>query len=135
MNSSALRVLVLDDLPTIRLIVSGILEDNGISHIYQSGTAEMAMKILQSDNVDLILADWNLPGKSGIEFLRWIRVHREMKNIPFIMMTSNNDPRQVALAKKIGATGYLVKPFGPKDLMEMIESCMSTQRNAPRIAV
>ena len=122
MNSSS-RVLILDDLPTIRMIVTGMLEDKGFSNFIQVGSAEMAIKILQSETVDFILADWNLPGKSGIEFLRWIRAHREMQNLPFVMMTSNNDPRQIALAKKLGASGYLVKPFGANDLIEVINEC------------
>ena len=133
MNSFS-RVLILDDLPTIRMIVTGMLEDKGFSNFIQVGSAEMAIKILQSETVDFILADWNLPGKSGIEFLRWIRAHREMQKLPFVMMTSNNDPRQIALAKKLGASGYLVKPFGANDLIEVINEC-NAGPNSSRVAV
>jgi two-component system, chemotaxis family, chemotaxis protein CheY len=125
----------LDDLPTIRMIVSGMLEDHGFSNFYQAGSAEIAMKILQSETVDFILADWNLPGKSGIEFLRWVRTHREMKTLPFVLMTSNNDPRQIALAKKLGASGYLVKPFGVNDLLEVIAECHDSGKRLGRLAV
>ena len=133
MNASA-RILILDDLPTIRMIVSGMLEDHGYSNFFHANSAEIAMKALESDSVDFILADWNLPGKSGIEFLRWVRAHRKMENLPFVMMTSNNDPRQIALAKKLGASGYLVKPFGVHDLIEAMEEC-DPQRRPSRVAV
>lgn len=128
--NAAMRILILDDMPTIRMIVAGMLEDLGYENVFQAESAELGMKMLANEKFDLVLADWNLPGRNGIELLRWVRAQPNWDRLPFIMMTSNNDPRQISIAKKLGVSGYLVKPFGASDLIETIEDAIAHHRKS-----
>ncbi len=128
--NAAMRILILDDMPTIRMIVAGMLEDLGYGNVFQAESAELGMKMLANEKFDLVLADWNLPGRNGIELLRWVRAQPNWDRLPFIMMTSNNDPRQISIAKKLGVSGYLVKPFGASDLIETIEDALAHHRKS-----
>ncbi len=112
------KILVIDDTPTMRLIVTGMLEDLGFTQIAQAESADMGWDLIRSGKFDLILCDWNMPGKSGLELLRMIRSNSETAKFPLIMMTSNNDPVQIAEARAAGVSNYLVKPFGAMDLSE-----------------
>jgi CheY-like chemotaxis protein len=84
----------------------------------------MAVEIVKKGSVAVVLADWNLPGKSGIEFLREVRAAGPTRDLPVVMMTSNNDPRQIEEAKLAGVSSYLVKPFGRADLLARLEEAV-----------
>lgn len=115
------KILVMDDTPTMRLIVAGMLNDLGFKDIIEAENAEMAVELVKKDAVAIVLADWNLPGKSGIEFLRQVRSVAATRDLPIVMMTSNNDPRQIEEARLAGVSSYLVKPFGKADLLARLE--------------
>lgn len=115
------KILILDDTPTMRLIVTGMLFDLGFTEVLEAENSEMALELVRRENIAIVLADWNLPGKSGVEFLRQIRSMATTRNLPVIMMTSNNDPRQIEEARRAGVSSYLVKPFGMQDLLARIE--------------
>lgn len=115
------KILVMDDTPTMRMIVTGMLNDLGFSSILEAENAEMAVEFVKKDSVAIVLADWNLPGKSGIEFLRQIRAVSTTRDLPIVMMTSNNDPKQIEEARMAGVSSYLVKPFGMADLLARLE--------------
>lgn len=130
------RVLVVDDTPTMRLIVTGMLEELGFEAVAQAEDAEVAWEMLQAsadgaDRFGLVLADWNMPGMSGVELLRSIRAHSTLGGLPFVMMTSRNDQAHIAEAMKSGASSYLVKPFGPVELRERIEQTLAPHRSMP----
>jgi two-component system chemotaxis response regulator CheY len=115
------KILVMDDTPTMRMIVTGMLTDLGFREIIEAENAEMAIEFIKQGSVAIVLADWNLPGKSGIEFLRQVRAVPATRELPIVMMTSNNDPRQIEEARLAGVSSYLVKPFGKIDLLARLE--------------
>lgn len=106
------------------MIVAGMLEDLGFRDVLEAENVEMAIELLKKENVAIVLADWNMPGKSGIEFLRQIRSIPEMRGLPVVMMTSNNDPSQIEEARRAGVSSYLVKPFGRADLLARLEEAV-----------
>lgn len=118
------KILVMDDTPTMRMIVAGMLEDLGFRDVLEAENAEMAVELLKREKVAIVLADWNMPGKSGIEFLRQIRSIPETRGLPVVMMTSNNDPSQIEEARRAGVSSYLVKPFGRADLLARLEEAI-----------
>ncbi|MBC7386429.1 MAG: response regulator [Cryobacterium sp.] len=115
------RILVMDDTPTMRMIVTGMLNDLGFRDVLEAENTEMALSLMGNYPIAIILADWNLPGKSGIEFLRQIRAVPATRDLPVVMMTSNNDPSQIEEARRAGVSSYLVKPFGADDLLARLE--------------
>jgi two-component system chemotaxis response regulator CheY len=118
------RILVMDDTPTMRMIVAGMLADLGFSEVLEAENADMAIEIVRKGSVAVVLADWNMPGKSGIEFLREMRAVQKTRDLPVVMMTSNNDPRQIEEARLAGVSSYLVKPFGRADLLSRLEEAV-----------
>jgi len=115
------KILVIDDTPTMRMIVSGMLQDLGFVDIVEAENADMALELVQKGDVAIALLDWNLPGRSGIEFLRQIRALSAHRELPIVMMTSNNDPKQIEEARRAGVSSYLVKPFGAADLLSRLD--------------
>lgn len=111
----------MDDTPTMRMIVTGMLNDLGFRDVLEAENTEMALSLMGNYPIAIILADWNLPGKSGIEFLRQIRAVPATRDLPVVMMTSNNDPSQIEEARRAGVSSYLVKPFGADDLLARLE--------------
>lgn len=121
MSSTDKKILVLDDTPTMRMIVTGMLHDLGFRDVLEAENTDMALDIVKRNRIAIVLADWNLPGKSGIEFLRQIRAIPATRELPVVMMTSNNEPQQIEEARRAGVSGYLVKPFGMPDLLARLE--------------
>jgi two-component system chemotaxis response regulator CheY len=117
----ARKILVVDDTPTMRMIVAGMLRDLGFENVLEAENSEMALELMKKEPVAIVLADWNMPGKSGIEFLRQIRSMAETRTLPVVMMTSNNDLRHIEEARRAGVSSYLVKPFGMPELLERME--------------
>lgn len=125
------KILVIDDTPTMRLIVTGMLEDLGFQTVLQAESSDVAMKLIQTEAFDLVLCDWNMPGRTGIEFIRNLRAQPATASLPVLMMTSNNDPRQIAEARTAGVSSYLVKPFGPADLRDRLEEAFRAHSDVP----
>ena len=73
-------------------------------------------------SIELLICDWNMPIKTGIEILEYVRAHKDFEKIPFIMITSENDREQVARAILEGVNHYIVKPFTSKTLKERLTS-------------
>jgi two-component system chemotaxis response regulator CheY len=115
------KILVIDDTPTMRMIVTGMLNDLGFVSVVEAENADMAVELVKQGDIAIALVDWNLPGRSGIEFLRQVRSIAAYRELPLVMMTSNNDPKQIEEARRAGVSSYLVKPFGMADLLARLD--------------
>ena len=115
------KILIIDDTPTMRMIVTGMLHDLGFPNVVEAENADMALEFVKQGDIAVALVDWNLPGRSGIEFLRQVRAIAATRELPMVMMTSNNDPKQIEEARRAGVSSYLVKPFGMADLLARLE--------------
>lgn len=127
------KILIIDDTPTMRMIVTGMLNDLGFVDVVEAENADMALELVKKGDVAIALVDWNLPGRSGIEFLRQIRAVSATRELPTIMMTSNNDPKQIEEARRAGVSSYLVKPFGMADLLSRLEEASLAHAPTPKI--
>lgn len=126
------KILIIDDTPTMRMIVTGMLHDLGFVDVVEAENADMALELVKRGDVAIALVDWNLPGRSGIEFLRQIRGVSTTRELPTIMMTSNNDPKQIEEARRAGVSSYLVKPFGMADLLSRLEEASLAHAPTPK---
>lgn len=79
----------------------------------------------------LVLLDLNLPRRSGLEVLRWIREQRTLQSLPVVIFTSSSQHRDIAAAYELGANGYLVKPSGADQLIELAVALRQTCLEAP----
>lgn len=104
-------VMVVDDHGMTRDLVRTILRGLGFINIITVENGRAAYKMLETNNVKLIVCDWNMPGGSGIELLRAVREHPQFKDVPFLMLTAEAYKESVEEAMKQGVSDYVAKPF------------------------
>ena len=119
-----LTVLVVDDDPTVRGIITQHLRNMGFQRILEAGDGSEAFKLVLDPRtrVDLILCDWEMPKTDGLTFLKAVRQQRSRSETPFIMITSqqSQERMKISKAKKSKVDAYIVKPFRAETLREKI---------------
>lgn len=122
MFNFGIKVLVVDDFPTMRRIVKNLLKQIGFENIDEAEDGVQALNKLKSGSYGLVVSDWNMPNMEGIDLLRNIRQEAEpLKNIPFLMVTAEAEKEKVIEAIKSGVDNYIVKPFTAEVLKEKLE--------------
>ncbi len=115
----ARRALVVDDSISIRQMVSFTLAEAGFTVIEGCDGAD-ALRKLESQAVELIITDLNMPVMDGLTFVRRARSRSETRYTPILILTTESRPQSRQEAKAAGATGWIVKPFHPGKLMEVV---------------
>ena len=119
MNSEK-SIIIVDDEESILDFVKYNLTKEGYE-VVTFDNAESAIIYFEAHNrVSLIISDWLLPEKSGIDLLEMVKNDNRLYNIPFIMMTIKNSNADINLALRKGVNDYLVKPFKLADLKERV---------------
>ena len=120
------RVLVVDDSPTIRKMVGFSLKKMfNVETVFEAGDGLEALDVLGKEGaVDFVVCDINMPNMNGLEFLKKVKSLDEFKNIPVIMLTTEGREEDRQRALKMGADGYVVKPFKPEKLKKEIEKVL-----------
>jgi ABC-type nitrate/sulfonate/bicarbonate transport system substrate-binding protein len=125
--NKGIAILAVDDSGTMQIMFKQMLQKNGYENITLAENGEDAVDKLQEHRFDLIISDWNMPKKDGLELLQWIRSDENCKDILFIMATAQGDKTQQELAKKEGANGHIPKPFDAEQLQATIEQAFGLQ--------
>ena len=120
-----MRILVVDDFSTMRKIVKNILRQIGLENVVEADDGTSAWDILNRDNIDFIVSDWNMPKMTGIELLRKVRASEEYADIPFLMVTAEAQQENIIEAVQAKVSNYIVKPFTPETLQQKIEKIFS----------
>jgi len=115
-----MRVLVVDDFPTMRRILKNVLRQLEMRDTLEAGNGKEALEVLKKEEVDLILCDLLMPEMNGIELLRVCKDDPQLSNIPFIMVTAEAQKKAVMEAIKAGVDNYITKPFTPERLKDAI---------------
>jgi two-component system chemotaxis response regulator CheY len=114
-------ILVVDDSRIMRNIVKNTFSQLRIPcQFIEAGNGKDALKELRSQEIHLVLLDWNMPELSGIDFLKTVRSMEQYKNLPIIMVTSESAKYNVIEALKNGATDYIIKPVNEKTFFEKL---------------
>mgnify|MGYP002623486216 CR=1 FL=1 len=112
------KVLVADDSGVIRKIVVRALNACGVTDIVEAGDGAEALTQFQQQPFDLVLTDWNMPNKTGLELIQDIRGGGS--DVPIIMITTEAEKKAVLQAIQAGVSDYLTKPFEADALREKI---------------
>jgi two-component system chemotaxis response regulator CheY len=113
-----MNILIVDDATTFRKLLSMALQSLGYTQLMEANCVPDAKTILANQpNVSLIICDWHMPSETGLDFLRWIRSEPAYKNIPFIMLTTEQERSHILEAARIGLQGYIFKPV-QKNLLQ-----------------
>lgn len=121
-------ILIVDDSITIRHTIKASLRSQGFSHFIEAGDGEKALKVATSKPIDLIISDWVMPNMSGLELFRNLQDDVKSKNIPFILLTGNDQKENVTEALKSGIKNYIVKPFNPNKLFEKVVELLEKKK-------
>ena len=113
-------ILAVDDSPSMRKMVSVTLTGAGYK-VVEAVDGMDALEKAEAQHVDLILADQNMPRLDGIGLTKRLREHPRFKNTPILILTTESSDQMKQAGKAAGATGWLVKPFDPNRLIEVIQ--------------
>ncbi|MDB5893457.1 MAG: response regulator [Rhodoferax sp.] len=116
-------ILAVDDSPSMRKMVSFTLIGAGY-HVVEAVDGQDAYEKAQTHAIDLVLADQNMPRLDGLGLTRLLRQHPNFKTTPILMLTTESSDQMKQAGRAAGATGWLVKPFDPTRLIEVIQKVM-----------
>jgi two-component system chemotaxis response regulator CheY len=118
------RVLIVDDMMTMRKLVMKSLKEIGFTGFIEAADGRLAWESLTnaSPAIGLIISDWNMPNATGIDLLKRVRAESKYKHIPFLLVTAEAEKTQVAEALQAGVSNYVVKPFTTDILKEKLET-------------
>jgi len=118
----AVNVLIVDDSAAIRKILRRVLvqADVPLGEVHEAGDGEEALEVLQHQRVDLVLTDINMPKMDGLEFLRKVKQIAGLEHLPVVMITTEGSKAKVLEAVKLGAAGYVRKPFTAEQIKEKL---------------
>jgi two-component system, chemotaxis family, chemotaxis protein CheY len=118
----ALDVLIVDDSAAIRKILQRVLRQAEIPlrNVLEAGDGRQALELVKSQPVGLILSDINMPNMDGLELLRELKASSRWRGVPVIMITTEGEQAKVMEAVKLGAAGYLRKPFTADQIKDKV---------------
>ena len=117
------HVLTVDDSVSLRKLVAATLSTAGHQVVEASNGAE-GLELLKTRTFNLIISDLNMPVMDGLAFIKQVRVFATYKFTPILVLTTEMDPVKKKAAKESGATGWLVKPFDPEQLLNTIRKVL-----------
>jgi two-component system, chemotaxis family, chemotaxis protein CheY len=116
----SIRILVVDDFPTMRRIVRNLLKELQFENIDEAEDGAAALEKLRGGNFGFVVSDWNMPNMDGLSMLQAIRADAALAKLPVLMVTAEAKRENIVAAAQAGANGYVVKPFTAATLEEKL---------------
>lgn len=116
----AKKALTVDDSKTMREMVSFTLKGAGFD-VLEAEDGQQAVNILKNGRVDVVVTDLNMPNMNGIELIKALRADPAHKATPILMLTTEADGSKKEEGKNAGATGWIIKPFQPENLVSVVK--------------
>ncbi|MFB9157842.1 response regulator [Chromobacterium violaceum] len=114
------KILTVDDSASIRQMVSFTLKNAGYE-VAEAVDGNAGLSKAQSMQFDLVLTDQNMPGMDGLTLIRSLRKQPSYNSTPILMLTTESSDQMKALGRAAGASGWLVKPFDPQKLLDVVK--------------
>jgi two-component system chemotaxis response regulator CheY len=125
-TDAATRVLTIDDSKTIRQMLLLTLQGAGFE-VVQAEDGEEGVALLAREPIDFVITDINMPRMDGYGVLRRMRADPQHRATPVLVLTTENEPGNKELARDLGASGWIVKPFDPERLVAAIHAVTAAQ--------
>ncbi len=116
-------IMTVDDSNSVRQMVSFTLKKAGFE-VLEAVDGKDAISQLSELPVQMVITDLNMPNVDGIELIRWLRAKADFKFIPIIMLTTESQESKKDEGKAVGATGWIVKPFQPDQLLAVVKKVL-----------
>ncbi|MBX3414253.1 MAG: response regulator [Pirellulales bacterium] len=114
-----MNVLVADDSRMMRNVIRRCLESLGVGSVLEAEDGAEALRVFSDNSVDMVITDWNMPNKTGLELLREIR--ERGSKVPVLMVTTEAEKSRIIEAAQAGVSDYLAKPFDNETLRQKLE--------------
>ena len=121
---SQLKVLVVDDQRTSRMLINDALDQIGIRQISFAADGEEALKAMMTSPSHVVISDFNMPKLDGLQLLKAIRAFPATKKVPFFILTGRGDRELVQKAAGLGANNFLIKPLTAPVLLKTLETVL-----------
>jgi len=120
------NVLIVDDSGTMRNVIKKVLRLSGISfgNCLEAANGQEAMAVLENNWVDLILSDINMPVMDGFGLLRAVKSQPSFQDVPVVLITTESNEKRLQEAMRLGAKGYIHKPFTPETIRTLVREVM-----------
>lgn len=117
------RIMIVDDVATIRQIVSSVLKDVGYK-VIEAASAEEALALAEVKRSHLVVTDVNMPGKSGLDLITALRAIKTYDKTPIVILAKDANDENIQKAQALGAVGWIAKPFTPESLLATINQIL-----------
>lgn len=120
------RILIVDDMPTLRDLLKAYLRRMGFRDITEANDGRDAYQLMVASKAsgspfELVISDWNMPNMDGLELLKVVRSLNEWKNLPFLLLTTESEKAKVLEAVLAQVSNYIVKPIDEETLHDKLK--------------
>jgi CheY-like chemotaxis protein len=120
MNLSAKRtILTIEDTASFRLLIRMTLEFESF-HVLEASDGQSGLDLARNSSPDLILLDLKMPGLDGLQVCQQMKADARLRKIPIVLLSSSDDSDEIEACLQLGAQGYLMKPFRPQMLLDVV---------------
>ncbi|WP_303722621.1 response regulator [Malonomonas rubra] len=119
------KILIADDSSTMRSLIASTLDAMDDFELIEVANGFEALRILPREKVDLVLTDINMPDINGLELVSFVRNNPLYKDTPLIIISTEGSKRDREKGLALGANAYLVKPFRPEELQQLVAELLN----------
>ncbi len=120
-----IKILAVDDSPTMRRIIINTLKRAGFEDVVEAADGKDALAKMKVESPNFIITDWNMPEMDGLTFVTKLRSQAEYAKLPVLMVTTRSVKEDIVEAMKAGVNNYIVKPFTPETIKAKIEEMLA----------
>jgi len=120
-----MKILVVDDMPSMRKVMLHMLVSLGHNHLDEAKNGIEALKMLRSNDYDLLITDLHMPNLDGQQLLAKVRQDKQLHDLPVLMVSSEEDKEKIVALVAGQVTGFMVKPFNIKTLKKQLNWIIS----------
>jgi two-component system chemotaxis response regulator CheY len=130
-EAGMVRVLVVDDSPTMRAFIRAALDDDGDLEVVEAASGFEAMRLLPRGTFACVVTDVNMPDINGLELVAHMRKSEYHKATPIILISTQTSERDQQRGLLLGANAFLAKPFEAHDLRDLVRAHIAVRSNLP----
>lgn len=133
MIKDQLKILIVDDFDMIRALIRESLKEIGYTNLTEGedgldGYEKILASQKEGNPFDLIFIDWNMPRMTGIEVIEKCKADESLRQLPFIMISTEREQKSVVTALRTGASDYIVKPFSSAQIYRKISRIFESSK-------
>jgi two-component system chemotaxis response regulator CheY len=117
-------ILIVEDSTTTRALIRAVVEEMGDFNTVEAGSGFDALKLLPTQEFDLVITDINMPDINGLELINFIRNNPRYRHLPLIIVSTEKSEEDKKRGMALGAMAYITKPFKAHELQEVIKQAI-----------